>query len=81
LADQWDVANRILKISDAVAVADLQIRNMMKRCKPIKYKAGRFLSNGQSAKRGLNRSIADASWYSLNQKLEYLAASVSKDAL
>jgi putative transposase len=48
-------SNQILKISDAVAVEDLQIRNMMKRCQPIKYEAGRFLSNGQSAKGGLNR--------------------------
>jgi putative transposase len=47
---------------------------MMKGCKPIKYEAGRFLSNGQSVKGGLNRSIADARWYSLTQKLEYLAA-------
>ena len=54
---------------------------MMKRCKPIKYEAGRFLSNGQSAKRGLNRSITDARWYSLTQKLEYLAASVREEAL
>ncbi len=54
---------------------------MMKRCQPIKSEAETFLSNGQSAKRGLNRSIADARWYSLTQKLEYLAASVRKEAL
>ena len=64
-----------------MAVEDLQIRKMMKRCQPIKYEAGRFLSNGQSAKRGLNRSITDARWYSLTQKLEYLVASVRKEAL
>jgi len=75
---QWDVAKRILKRSDAVAVEDLQIKNMMKRCKPVKSETGRFLSNGQSAKRGLNRSIADASWYALTQKLEYLAAKSGK---
>jgi len=33
------------------------------------------LSNGQSAKRSLNRSIADARWYSLTQKLEWRLAS------
>jgi putative transposase len=54
---------------------------MMKRCQPIKSEAGRFLSNGQSGKCGLNRSIADAKWYSLAKKLEYLAASVRKEAL
>jgi putative transposase len=59
-------------------VEDLNISGMMKRCKPVKSETGRFLSNGQSAKRGLNRSIADASWYALTQKLEYLAAKSGK---
>ena len=77
-AYQWNVANLILKKADAVAVEDLQIKNMMKRCKPVKSETGRFLSNSQSAKRGLNRSISDASWYALTQKLEYLAAKSGK---
>jgi putative transposase len=75
---QWNVANRIVKRADAVAVEDLQIQNMMKRCKPVKSESGRFLPNGQSAKRGLNRSIADASWYALTQKLSYLAVKSGK---
>jgi putative transposase len=75
---QWDVANRIVKKADAVTVEDLQVKNMMKRCKSVKSDSGRFLSNGQSAKRGLNRSIADASWYGLTQKLEYLVAKSGK---
>jgi putative transposase len=75
---QWDVANRIVKRADAVTVEDLQVKNMMKRCKPVKSDSGKFLSNGQSAKRGLNRSISDASWYGLIQKLEYLAAKSDK---
>jgi len=41
-------------------------------------KKGRFLPNGQSRKRGLNRSISDASWYSLTKKIEYLAAKQGK---
>ena len=65
-------------LSDAVAVEDLQVKNMMKRCKPVKSDTGRFLANCQSAKRGLNRSITDASWYSLTQKLEYVAAKSGK---
>jgi putative transposase len=75
---QWDAANRIVRKADAIAVEDLNISGMMKRCKPVKSETGRFLSNGQSAKRGLNRSIADASWYALTQKLEYLAAKSGK---
>jgi len=76
---QWEVTNRIVKKADALTVEDLQVKNMMKRCKPVKSDTGRFLSNGQSAKRGLNRSIADASWYGLTQKLEYLAAKLGKE--
>jgi putative transposase len=72
------VANGIVKKADAVTVENLQFKNMMKRCKPVKSDTGRFLSNGQSAKRGLNRSLADASWYGLTQKLEYLAAKLGK---
>jgi putative transposase len=51
---------------------------MMKRYKPVKSDSGIFLSNGQSAKWGLNRYISDASWYGLTQKLEYLAAKSGK---
>lgn len=36
------------------------------------------MPTGQAAKRGLNRSIADASWYALTQKLEYVAAKSGK---
>jgi len=77
-AYQWNAANRIVKKADAITVEDLQIKNMMKRCKPVSSETGRFLPNGQSAKRGLNRSIADASWYALTQKIEYLAAKSGK---
>ncbi|MEM6399309.1 MAG: transposase [Cyanobacteria bacterium P01_D01_bin.116] len=51
-----------------------------KRCstKEDSNKKGRFLPNGQSKKRGLNRSISDASWYSLTKKIEYLAAKQGK---
>lgn len=78
-AYQWQVAKDIVKKADAVAIEDLNISGMMKRCKP-KYDEtkGRFLSNGQSAKRALSRSIADASWYALISKIEYVAAKSGK---
>ena len=74
---RW-VANKVIKKYDAVAAEDLPIENMMKRCQPIKSNTGRCLPNNQSAKRGLNRSISDASWYYLTKKLEYLAAKSGK---
>ncbi|MDJ0658251.1 MAG: transposase [Crocosphaera sp.] len=94
---QWQTAKKIVLKSDAIAIEDLQISNMIKRCKP-KYdektsdpalivgarehaSRGRFLKNGQSAKRALNRLIADASWYSLTQKIEYMAAKSGKIVL
>ena len=77
-AYQWWVANKLIKKYDAVAAEELPIENMMKRCKPIKSNTGRCLPNNQSAKRGLNRSLSDASWYYLTKKLEYLAAKSGK---
>jgi len=77
-AYQWWVANKLIKKYDAVAAEDLPIENMMKRCQPIKSNTGRCLPNNQSAKRGLNRSLSDASWYNLTKKLEYLAAKSGK---
>jgi putative transposase len=81
-AYQWQVANKIVNKSDAIAIENLNIAGMIKKCKP-KYDetTGRFLKNGQSAKRALNRLIADASWYSLTQKIEYMAAKSGKIVL
>ena len=79
---QWEVAKRIVHKSDAIAIEDLNIAGMIKRCKPKRDEhTGRFLKNGQSAKRALNRLIADASWYSLTQKIEYMAVKSGKIVL
>lgn len=76
---QWQVANKVVAKADGIAVEDLNIRGMKARCKP-KYDAeqGRFIPNGQSAKRGLNRSISDAAWRKLIEKIEYAAAKRGK---
>ena len=78
-AYQWKVANKIVRKADGIAIEDLNIQGMVRRCKPKKCEdTGRFLANGQSAKSGLSRSIADASWGSLIQKIEYSAAKQGK---
>jgi putative transposase len=79
-AYQWYVANKIVSRNvDAIAVENLNVSAMKKRCKPkIDEETGRFLKNGQSRKRGLNRSISDASWSELVLKIEYLAAKHGK---
>lgn len=46
---------------------------MMARCKPKQDENGKYLHNGQSAKSGLNKAIADAAWGSLKQKVKVLA--------
>ena len=79
-AFQWKLARELTKKADAIIVEDLNVSAMKKRCttKEDVIKKGRFLPNGQSRKRGLNRSISDASWYSLTKKIEYLAAKQGK---
>ncbi|QSJ20205.1 transposase [Nostoc sp. UHCC 0702] len=79
-AYQWKVANKIVSRNvDAIAIEDLNVTGMMRRCKvKIDSSTGRFLSNGQSRKKALNRSIADASWSDLTLKIEYLAAKQGK---
>ena len=85
----WQTANKIVNKADAIAIEDLNIQGMVKRCQPKRYvslsgrspETGRFLPNGQAAKRGLNRSILDASWGDLISKIEYLAAKLGKVVL
>jgi putative transposase len=79
-AYQWYVANKIVSRNvDAIAVENLNVSAMKRRCKPkVDEETGRFFKNGQSRKRGLNRSISDASWSDLILKIEYLAAKHGK---
>jgi putative transposase len=79
-AYQWYVAHKIVfRNVDAIAFENLNISAMKKRCKPkVDEETGRSLKNGQSRKRGLNRSISDASWGELVLKIEYLAAKHGK---
>lgn len=71
---QWQVASKIAKRADAVVLEDLNIKGMSARCRTKKDDDGNYTKNGQSRKVGLNRSIADASWYSLTQKINVVAA-------
>jgi putative transposase len=79
-ANHWKFAHEVASRNvDAFGLENLNVSGMMRRCKPKKdEKTGRFLENGQSRKRGLNRSIADASWSELVLKIEYLAEKQGK---
>ena len=77
-AHQWKVADKIVSRNvDVIAIEYLNISGMMHRCK-VKNDNGRFLKNGQSRKKGLNRSISDAGWGELILKIEYLAVKQGK---
>ncbi len=82
-AHQWKTANKIVSRNvDVMALEDLNISGMMRRCKvKTDERTGRFLKNGQSRKKGLNRSISDASWGDLVLKVEYLAVKQGKNVI
>lgn len=77
-ARQWKIANKIANKADCIFVEDLNIAGMIRRCKVKKDASGRFLPNGQSAKKELNRAIADCAWGDLTQKIEYTAGKLGK---
>lgn len=77
---QWKAAKKVVNTAEAVIQEDLNVKGMKSRCNPKRVK-GRFMPNGQSAKRGLNRSISDASWGGLFAKIAWLAAKSGKPVL
>ncbi|WP_287360284.1 transposase [Moorena sp. SIO3B2] len=73
-AYHWDTANKLVDGADALVFEDLNIKAMKSRCKPKPNENGGYDRNGQSAKRGLNRSISNAAWGELVKKIEVVAA-------
>ncbi|MFS8118715.1 MAG: RNA-guided endonuclease InsQ/TnpB family protein [Microcoleus sp.] len=82
-AHQWKTANKIVSRNvDVIALEDLNISGMMRRSKvKVDEKTGRFLKNGQSRKKGLNRAISDAGWGDLVLKVAYLAVKQGKTVI
>jgi putative transposase len=76
-AYQWQAAKKVVGTADAVAHEQLNVKGMKARCKPKRIK-GRFMPNGQSAKRALNRLISDAAWGELFKKIAWLAVKGGK---
>ena len=71
----WKLARKLADKADVIAFEDLNVKGMIKRCKPRKDEAtGKYLKNGQSRKVGLNKAIADASWHALRIKTQYQAS-------
>jgi putative transposase len=75
--DHWKTANQLIKKAfeikaEFIAYEALNIKSMVKRCSP-KMENGRYIKNGQAAKRGLNRVILDAGWGELKNKVKSLS--------
>jgi putative transposase len=77
---QWKAAHKVVNTAEVVVREDLNIKGMRARCKPKKVK-GRFMANGQSRKRGLNRSLSDAAWGEQFQKIDWIATKQGKPVL
>jgi putative transposase len=67
------LSTKLISENQVIVCEDLQVKNLMKRCKPNKMEDGSFAPNGQAAKGGMNRSFADAGLGMLVSMLEYKA--------
>ena len=54
---------------DVVVLEDLKVESMTKRVAPKQDEQGKYLPNGQAAKRGLNRAILGSVWGGLKTRL------------
>ena len=70
---QFKLAYHLFSDSQVIFLEDLQIANLVRRCKTKLGHKGQFLPNGQSAKSGLNKSLQDAAFGQFVQVLEYVA--------
>ncbi len=61
-----------------IFIEDLQIANLVRRCKAKLGDNGQFLPSGQSAKSGLNKSLQDAAFGQFVQVLEYVSWKLGK---
>ncbi|MDJ0600961.1 MAG: transposase [Crocosphaera sp.] len=71
---QWKIAHRLASLADVIVLEDLNIQGMIRKCRAKQDENGKFLKNGQSAKKALNRLIRDCSWGNLKLKIQSVAA-------
>ncbi len=71
---QWKIAHHLGGLADVIVLEDLNIQGIIKKCRAKQDENGKFLKNGQSAKRTLNRLIRDCSWGNLLLKVQSVAA-------
>ena len=75
IIDDWQhkTTTSLVKQYDVIVLEDLNLQDMSRKAKakPDPERLGAYLPNGQSAKRGLNRSLHAASLAGIASKLEY----------
>lgn len=75
IRDDWQhkITTMLVREYDVIVLEDLNLQDMSSRvkAKPDPDKPGAYLHNGQSAKRGLNRSLRSAALGGIASKLEY----------
>ncbi|NEN88282.1 MAG: transposase [Okeania sp. SIO3H1] len=75
---QFKLAYHLFSDVSVIFLEDLQIANLVRRCKAKLGDNGQFLPNGQSAKSGLNKSLHDAAFGQFVQVLEYVGWKLGK---
>lgn len=70
---QHQLSHRLIEENQFIGLETLAIRNMVRKTKPKKSPDGRYMRNGQSRKRTLNRLIHSASWSQFVELLRYKA--------
>ena len=67
------LSHRLIEENQFIGLETLAVRNMVRKAKPKKSPDGRYMRNGQSRKRTLNRLIHSASWSQFVELLRYKA--------
>ena len=71
---QHKASRRLVNRYQVIALEDLQVKNLSKAPAPKQDENGQYLSNGASAKAGLNKSILDAGWSTFTEMVSVKAA-------
>lgn len=85
IRDDWQhkTTTSLVKQYDVIVLEDLNLQGMSRKtkAKPDPDRPGVYLPNGQSAKRGLNRSLRSAALGGIASKLEYKARLTGQNRL
>lgn len=69
----WKIANKLCRKAEVLVFENLNIKGLLKKCKPKQDENGKYLKNGREAKKALSRLIADCAWGELKLKVKSVA--------